>query len=109
MSTPNLISRLPPFDPKSKDLNVIIETPAGSRNKFKYDEEHKLYCVNRVLPAGMAFPYDFGFVPGTLAEDGDPLDVLVLMDSPGFPGCLLHCRPIGVMEAEQTEDGETNR
>jgi inorganic pyrophosphatase len=90
-------------------VNVIIETPRGSRNKFKFDPEVGVYELGGVLPAGMQFPYDFGFVPGTSAEDGDPLDVLVLMDEPCFTGCLVRCRLLGVMEAEQTEEGKTTR
>lgn len=62
------------------------------------------------MPAGAVFPYDFGYVPSTLGEDGDPLDVLILMDEPAFAGCLAPARLIGVMEAEQTErDGKTSR
>ena len=67
-------------------VRVIIETPKGSRNKYAFDQEQKAFTLKKVLPAGMAFPHDFGFVPSTLAEDGDPLDVLVLMDEPAFPG-----------------------
>jgi inorganic pyrophosphatase len=92
------------------ELNVVIETPKGSRNKFKYDEGLQLFRLSGVLPAGAVFPYDFGFVPSTLGGDGDPLDVLVLMDEPAFAGCLVRARPVAVIEAEQTErDGETTR
>lgn len=91
-------------------INVIVETPRGSRNKFKFDERAGRYRLGSVLPAGSAFPYDFGFVPGTKAEDGDPLDVLLLMDEPAFPGCLVTARLVGALEAEQTEkDGTTIR
>jgi inorganic pyrophosphatase len=91
-------------------LNVIIETPKGSRNKFNYDEATGLFKLGGVLPAGAAFPFDFGFVPSTLGGDGDPLDVLVLMDEPAFTGCLVRVRAVGVVEAEQTErDGEPTR
>lgn len=94
----------------SAELNVIIETPRGSRNKFTYDEEHGLFKLSGVLPAGAVFPFDFGFLPGTLGGDGDPMDVLVLMDESAFAGCLVPSRLIGVIEAEQTErDGETTR
>jgi inorganic pyrophosphatase len=103
------LDQLPPFDADSEDLNVIIETTKGRRNKFKYDQEKKLFTLGSMLPPGAVFPYDFGFVPSTRAEDGDPLDVLVLMDEPAFVGCLVHARLIGVIEAEQTEDGETFR
>lgn len=84
-------------------IQVIIETPKGSRNKYAFDPEQKVFQLTKVLPAGMAFPYDFGFVPSTKAEDGDPTDVLVLMDEPAFPGCLLTCRVIGIIEGEQGE------
>jgi inorganic pyrophosphatase len=95
-------SRLRPFVASAKRLlQVIIETPKGSRNKFAFNSDHHLFELKKVLPAGMAFPYDFGFVPSTKADDGDPVDVLVLMDEPAFPGCLLKCRPIGVIEGEQ--------
>src|SRR6185295_2715875 len=97
------------FDEVTGDLNVVVETPKGSRNKFKFDEEHGLYKLSGVLPAGMAFPYDFGFIPSTRGEDGDPVDVLLLMDEPAFAGCLVASRLIGVIEVEQTEKGETMR
>jgi inorganic pyrophosphatase len=84
-------------------LRVVIETPKGSRNKFAYDPELLVFQLKRTLPAGMAFPYDFGFVPSTLAPDGDPLDVLVLMDEPAFAGCVLCCRLVGAILGEQKE------
>jgi len=84
-----------------KTVQVIIETPKGSRNKYAFDPEQKVFELKKVLPAGMAFPYDFGFIPSTKAEDGDPMDVLVLMDEPAFAGCLLKCRLIGIIEGEQ--------
>ena len=108
------ISRLSHLDPHAtgspKLLRVIIETPQGSRNKFDYDEETGLFKLGGVLPAGASFPFDFGFVPSTTGGDGDPLDVLVLMDEAAFAGCLVEARLVGVIEAEQTErDGETTR
>ena len=104
------LSDLDSFDPESGELAVIIETPKASRNKFKYDKEHDLFELGGVLPAGAVFPFDFGFVPSTLGEDGDPLDVLILMDQPAFPGCFVLARVLGVIEAKQTElDGETER
>src|SRR5215211_5913119 len=84
-------------------VNVVIETPQGRRSKFTYNEKLKIFELSKVLPAGMVFPYDFGFVPNTEGEDGDPLDVLVLMDEPVFTGCLVQARLIGVIEGEQTE------
>lgn len=103
-------TRLPSFDTEDEDLTVvIIETPKGSRNKYAYDPEERIFSLTKVLPAGMAFPYDFGFVPSTLAGDGDPLDVLVLMDEPAFPGCKLTCRLVGVIEGEQGNKKDTER
>src|SRR4029077_1527901 len=83
------------------DVTVVIETPKGSRNKYAFDPEIGAFALKKVLPAGMTFPYDFGFVPRTLAEDGDPVDVLVLMDEPAFAGCVTQCRLIGVIQGEQ--------
>ena len=103
------VTKLVPFDRKSGELNVIIETPRGCRNKYSYDEKRKLFKLGSVLTAGAVFPFDFGFIPGTIGEDGDPLDVLVLMDEPAFPGCFVSCRLVGVIEAKQTEDGKIER
>jgi inorganic pyrophosphatase len=103
------ISRMSPFGPKSTYLNVIIETPKGSHTKFKYDEEHSLFMFDKALPLGQTFPFDFGFLPSTRGDDGDPLDVLVLGDEPTFTGCLIHAKLMGVIEAEQTENGVTAR
>jgi inorganic pyrophosphatase len=95
-------SQLSPIDPDDEDhVVVIVETPKGSRNKYAFDPAEKIFSLSKVLPAGMEFPYDFGFVPSTRAGDGDPLDVLVLMDEPAFPGCRLSCRPVGVILGEQ--------
>jgi inorganic pyrophosphatase len=95
--------RLPSADGKERGLiRVVIETPKGSRNKYAFNAKEKVFELKKVLPAGMTFPYDFGFVPSTLADDGDPVDVLVLMDEPAFAGCVLKARIIGVIEGEQT-------
>jgi inorganic pyrophosphatase len=102
-------TRLAPFESKDADLTVIIETPKGSRNKYAYDPDERIFALRKVLPAGMAFPYDFGFVPSTLADDGDPLDVLVLMDEPAFAGCKLTCRLVGVIEGEQGDKKKPER
>lgn len=108
-SAPNLTLIDPIADQENQLVNIVVETPKGGRIKFKYDEHFGVFEVARLLPKGMVFPFDFGFVPQTKADDGDPLDVLVLMDEPVFPGCLVKGRIIGVLEAEQTEDGDTHR
>src|SRR6266851_5627798 len=103
-------SRLKPFDlDDRKMLRVVIETPKGSRNKFAFDPDEHVFELKKVLPAGMTFPYDFGFAPSTQAEDGDPVDVLVLMDEPAFPGCVLKCRLVGVIEGEQGKNKDKER
>jgi inorganic pyrophosphatase len=103
------LTRLETFDPHSGELNVIVETPKGSRNKLKYDEQARLFTLSRVLPIGSVFPFDFGFLPSTRGEDGDPMDILLLMDEPVPPGCRVCARLVGVIEAEQTEESETVR
>jgi inorganic pyrophosphatase len=90
-------------------VNVIIDTPKGSRNKFKFDEKAQCFRLSRILPLGASFPYDFGAIPRTLADDGDPLDVLVISEEASFTGCLLNARLIGAVRAEQTEKGRTIR
>lgn len=96
-------------DDKQPILQVIVETPKGSRNKFAFDLEQEIFALKKVLPAGMVFPYDFGFVPRTIAPDGDPFDVLLLMDEPAFPGCAVRARVIGVIEGEQLDGKKTIR
>jgi inorganic pyrophosphatase len=91
-------------------VEVVVETPKGSQNKLKWDPAAGRFRLSHVLPAGMAFPFDFGFVPSTRADDGDPVDVLVLTDAPLPVGCLVDVRLIGVLEVEQREqDGELVR
>ncbi len=104
-------SSIPGFEPFDSDGNliVVVETPKGSGNKYAYDEAHHCFVLKKVLPEGMVFPHDFGFVPSTKAGDGDPIDVLVLMDYSAFPGCIVSTRLIGVIEAEQKENGRKIR
>jgi inorganic pyrophosphatase len=96
----------PPFaDPDSAAVTVVIETPRGSRSKYSYDEALDAFRLKRLLPAGLSFPLDFGFVPGTRAGDGDPLDALVFLDEPAVPGLLVECRLIGILEVDHKKDG----
>ena len=95
------------LDPKKRVCRAIIETPKGFRNKFDYDPDANLFKLGGLLPEGMMFPFDFGFIPSTLGDDGDPVDIMVLMDAPAHVGCLVDVRIIGIIEAKQTEDGKT--
>ncbi len=104
------LSRLPHRLNKAKrECDAIIETPKGRRNKFKYKPESGLFSLSNLLPQGFSFPFDFGFIPSTAADDGDPLDIIVLMDEPAHVGCLLEVRLIGVVKVEQTENGKKSR
>lgn len=109
MGTTHKLEHLSAREPDSGLVHVVVDTPKGSRNKYKYDEQLGLYRLSKVLPLGSAFPYDFGFIPSTRAADGDPLDVLVLGEEALFPGCLVTLRLGGVIQAEQTEHGRTFR
>jgi inorganic pyrophosphatase len=102
-------TRLQPVRKKDGLLQVIVETPKGSRNKFSFDVDQEIFSLKKVLPAGMVFPHDFGFLPKTLAEDGDPIDVLLLMDEPAFPGVLVPSRLIGVIQGEQVDGNKRTR
>ncbi|HEY0686072.1 MAG TPA: inorganic diphosphatase [Steroidobacter sp.] len=94
---------LPAQDPDTGLVRVVIDTPKGSRNKYKFDPELGVFKLSRILPAGLSFPFDFGAIPSTRAEDGDALDVLVLNDTPLFVGCLVQVHLIGVIRARQKE------
>jgi inorganic pyrophosphatase len=84
-------------------ITAVIETPKGNSEKFNYDPKTKFFKLKKILPEGMVFPYDFGFIPDTKGEDGDPLDVIVISEFESFPGCMVECRLIGAIEAEQAE------
>ena len=83
---------------EAKIVEVLIEIPRGSRNKYEYDKERHLFKLDRVLYSSVHYPTDYGYIPETLSLDGDPLDALVIMESPTFPGCLIKARPIGVLD-----------
>ncbi|MGK7919340.1 MAG: inorganic diphosphatase [Trichodesmium sp.] len=87
-----------PAQPKPGLINVLIEIPAGSKNKYEFDKDLQAFALDRVLFSSVQYPYDYGFVPNTLADDGDPLDGMVIMDEPTFPGCVIAARPIGMLE-----------
>jgi inorganic pyrophosphatase len=100
------LSDLPAMDAASGDVTSVVETPKGSPNKYDYDESCGAFRLAGVMPEGTTFPYDFGFIPSTVAEDGDPLDVLVFLDAPVVVGCVLTVRLIGVIEAKQRAKGQ---
>jgi inorganic pyrophosphatase len=100
-----LLSCLPAVDTQTDDITAVIETPKGSSNKFDYDPGCAAFRLAGVLPEGSTFPYDFGFIPSTLGDDGDPLDVLVILDNPAPVGCVLTVCLIGIIEARQREEG----
>ena len=87
-------------------IEVVIESPMATQAKYKFDPKEKIFKLKRLLPLGMVFPYDFGFIPGTVGDDGDPLDALVLSEFASFTGAHLTCRVIGALKATQGEDGE---
>ena len=97
------------FSKNEKYINVVIETPKGCEAKYNYDPETQMFKLKKILPKGMVFPFHFGFIPFTKAEDGDPLDVLVLLDELSWPGCIIESKVIGVMEATETKDGKIVR
>jgi inorganic pyrophosphatase len=100
------LTSLPARDKETGDLTVIVETPKGSRSKYAYDPECGAYELKFVLPESMAFPVDFGFVPSTLGQDGDPLDVVLLLDHSLAVGTKVRCRLIGAIKAKERAQGE---
>lgn len=97
---PNLFRDLPPGDNPPEEINVVIDIPKRSPNKYEYNEDKGYFELDRVLYSPLFYPLDYGFVPQTIAEDGDSLDVLVLTTFPTFPGCLIKARPVCVMLME---------
>lgn len=106
---PDLTKLAHRLDAEARTCQAVIETPKGHRAKFDYDRKSRLFRVKTILPDGMSFPVDFGFVPSTLCDDGDPLDVMVLVDESTCVGALLDVRLIGVIEAKEVEDGREER
>lgn len=90
-----------------KKVNVFVEIPKGSSIKYEYDEETKMIRVDRILHTAMFYPYNYGFVPGTLGEDGDPLDIMVISSASFSPGTIVSARPIGVLLMKDEEGIDT--
>jgi inorganic pyrophosphatase len=104
---PNLIN-MPPFT-EDGDVYVVVETPRGSRVKFDYDPNLKAFTLSKSLLTGLTYPHDWGFVPSTKADDGDPIDIMVVHDAATFPGIVLTCRVIGILQIEQKTKGKSER
>ncbi len=90
-------------------VDVIIETPKGSAEKYDYIPDTPFFKLSKILPSGMVFPYDFGFIPNTKGEDGDPLDVIVISEFNSFPGVVIKCRIIGALTAEQAKEAKSKK
>jgi inorganic pyrophosphatase len=104
---PNFFN-LPPFT-EDGDVHVVVETPRGSRAKFAYDPKLESFALSKSLLTGLTYPHDWGFVPSTKAEDGDPLDIMVIHDAATFPGLVVTCRVIGVLQIEQKSKNKAER
>jgi inorganic pyrophosphatase len=90
-------------------VHAVVETPRGSRAKFEYDPKLGVFTLSKPLIAGLTYPYDWGFLPSTQAEDGDPLDVLIIHEAATYPGIVLACVPIGLLEVVQVDKGKKER
>ena len=105
---PRDLTKLPAFN-EDGELHVVVESPRGSGVKLKYEPDLGSFEYGKALPIGLTYPYDWGFVPGTRAEDGDPLDALVLTDVPSFPGVVIACRPLGMLQLDQKSEEKKGR
>ncbi len=92
-----------------KHVFAVVETPRGSTCKLDFDADLRAFTLTKPLMTGLTYPYDWGFIPSTEAEDGDPLDVLIIHNSQTYPGVILRCRPVGILEVEQKKKGKTER
>jgi inorganic pyrophosphatase len=101
-------TKLPTWADK-RHIYSVVETPRGSRCKLAFDTKLRVFTLAKPLLAGLTYPYDWGFVPSTKAEDGDPIDVLLIHDAATYPGLVLRCRPVGVLEVLQTTRGKKER
>jgi inorganic pyrophosphatase len=100
--------RLPTFASRT-DIHVVVETPRHAQAKFKYEPSLGIFMLSRALTLGLSYPYDWGFVPSTSAPDGDPIDALVMHNVTTSPGVVLRCKPIGILDVQQSENGRSLR
>lgn len=104
------LTRLPKLlDKAHRTCRAVIETPKGRRSKYDYDRKTGVFSLKKLLPEGQSFPLDFGFIPSTHCDDGDPMDVMILMDEPGIVGGVVEIRVLGVLEIEEIENGIVER
>src|SRR5438874_6967987 len=102
------LAKLPTWADK-KRVYAVVETPRGSRAKLSFDPKLRAFTLSKPLLAGLTYPYDWGFIPSTKAPDGDPLDVLIIHDAATYPGLVLSCKPIGILEVEQIKKGKKGK
>src|SRR5437660_11286315 len=102
------LTKLPTWADK-KLIHAVVETPRGSRCKLEFDPKLGAFTLAKPLLVGLTYPYDWGFIPSTKAEDGDPLDVLIIHDAATYPGLVLKCKPIGVLEGVQSSNAKQER
>jgi inorganic pyrophosphatase len=100
--------KLPTWADK-QHVYAVVETPRGSRPKLAFDSKLRAFTLAKPLLVGLTYPYDWGFIPSTEAEDGDPLDVLIIHDAATYPGLVLRCKPIGILELVQIQKGKKER
>jgi len=96
-----------PGENAPKEVNMIVEIPTGSQNKYEYSEKHRVIKLDRVLPSAQRYPVEYGFLPRSRAEDGDPLDIIALVTEPTAPGILITVRPIGTMSMQDGDDDDS--
>lgn len=106
MTKVNLVKTLPVGKNPPREVNCLVEIPKGSSNKYEYDKQNQVFKLDRVLYEAIFYPAEYGIIPQTLEEDGDPMDIMVLSTYPTFPGCLISCRPIGALRLD--DSGETD-
>ena len=104
---PNLLT-LPTWA-DNQHIYAVVETPRGSRAKLKFDPKLRTFTLSKPLLAGLTYPYDWGFIPSTKAPDGDPLDILIIHDAATYPGLVLSCKPIGILEVERMASSSTTK
>lgn len=104
---PNL-AKLPTWADKTS-VYAVVETPRGSRAKLEYDPKLRSFTLAKPLLAGLTYPYDWGFIPSTKADDGDPADTLIIHDAATYPGLVLRCKPVGILEIMQTKKRKRER